>query len=85
MPTISPRCHRAIGETPWCALCRAHNDPHVPCYCPECDPDAYNDDEAIAEYEAQLTEAQAMHEAQLAGEDPAERAAQREFDDYAQI
>ena len=85
MPTICPRCHRAIGETPWCALCRVHNDPSAACYCPECDPDTYNDDAAIATYEAQCAEAMAMHAAQLDGEDPAERAAQREFDDLSRF
>lgn len=41
MPTICPGCHRAIGQTPHCATCRAHTDPNQHCYCPECDADAY--------------------------------------------
>lgn len=41
MTTICPGCHRAIGQTPHCATCRAHNDPNEHCYCPECDTDSY--------------------------------------------
>lgn len=46
MPTICPGCYRAIGDTPHCATCRVHNDPVQHCYCPECNPDAYRDDES---------------------------------------
>lgn len=41
MPTICPRCYKAIGETPWCGLCRKHNDKTQQCGCPECEPDSY--------------------------------------------
>ena len=54
---------------------------HSPaCGCPECDPDTYVDDAAI---DAHIAEQETMHEAQIDAEDPAEHAAQQEFDEDA--
>ena len=71
MPTICPRCYKAIGQTPWCGLCRAHNDATQPCGCLDCDPDTHNDDAAIAAYEARLAEQEAAHIASLPAPDDA--------------